>query len=212
MKSKAFSLGIKLLLQTIFSNSVKCEKTTLPALSNYLSLEKDYLKMLSEQASELNFVKEKKEGLQITDLGRKQIQVVLCGGVFDVIHHGHIYTLSESKLLGDVLVVSVARDMTVLKVRAKAPLNNEKQRVKLVSALKPVDVAILGSEKDILETVDKLRPDVISLGYDQHHNEKKLLLAAKAKGIDLSIVRLDSPDPGAKTSIIKENRESLQWF
>ncbi len=46
----------------------------------------------------------------LTELGRTSLRVVLAGGVFDIIHPGHIHTLNSAKSLGDVLVVVVATD------------------------------------------------------------------------------------------------------
>ena len=45
----------------------------------------------------------------LTDQGRRSLVVVLAGGVFDIIHPGHIHTLNAAKGLGDVLVVVVVR-------------------------------------------------------------------------------------------------------
>ncbi|NDF30451.1 MAG: cytidyltransferase, partial [Nitrososphaeria archaeon] len=48
------------------------------------------------------------ENNTLTDFGRTTLHVVLAGGVFDIIHPGHIYTLNAAKALGDVLVVVIA--------------------------------------------------------------------------------------------------------
>ena len=141
---------------------------------------------------------------KLTDMGRKAIKVVLAGGVFDIIHPGHIFTLSEAKKLGDVLVVSVARNSTVKIMKGREPLHDEKERVKMVSSLKMVDLALLGSEEDIFKTVIKVKPDIIVLGYDQKHNEKELEERGKKEGLNFKIVRLSSPIPNIKTSKILE--------
>ena len=61
----------------------------------------------------------------MTKLGRTKFKVVLSGGVFDIIHPGHIHTLENSKKLGDVLIVSVARNKTAKKLKNRLPLNKE---------------------------------------------------------------------------------------
>jgi len=115
---------------------------------------------------------------------------VMATGVFDILHSGHLHFLQEAKRLGDELVVVVATDATVRR-RKHEPITPEKMRVELVSALKPVDKAILGHEGDIFEVVLQIEPDIIALGYDQHFDEKQLQEQLKARGLKVKIVRLE---------------------
>jgi glycerol-3-phosphate cytidylyltransferase/FAD synthetase len=64
---------------------------------------------------EKNLVNEDK--ITLTKMGRDSIHIVLAGGVFDIIHPGHISTLNAAKALGDVLVVVVATDNTAVKMK-----------------------------------------------------------------------------------------------
>ena len=82
----------------------------------------------------------------LTESGRSRIKVVLAGGVYDVLHVGHLAALAEARRLGDVLVVVVATDMTVETLKGRKPLFPEEDRRVLVEGLKPVDIAILGYE------------------------------------------------------------------
>ncbi|MEM3333979.1 MAG: adenylyltransferase/cytidyltransferase family protein, partial [Thermoplasmata archaeon] len=75
---------------------------------------------------------------------------VMASGVFDILHPGHIFFLEEAKKLGNELVVVVARDSTARKLKHQ-PIMNEDVRLKMVTALKPVDIAILGHEDDIFK-------------------------------------------------------------
>ena len=93
-------------------------------------------------------------------------KIVLAGGVFDIIHPGHIHTLNAAKALGDVLVVAIATDNTAQKMKKRPPLHNQELRRELVSYLSMVDKAIIGHEDDIFETVKEIKPDIIVLGYD----------------------------------------------
>lgn len=111
-------------------------------------------------------------------------------GVFDLLHPGHVAFLREAKRLGDELVVVVARDSTAKRVK-HPPIAPETQRVEMVAALKPVDKAILGNEGDIYEILDEIRPDVIAIGYDQVHNEEKILEECRRRGLTRTkVVRL----------------------
>ncbi len=108
---------------------------------------------------------------------------VMATGVFDIIHPGHIFYLEEAKKLGDELIVVVARDKTV-KRRKREPVIEEEQRMEVVKALKPVDDAFLGSERDIFESVKKIRPDIIALGPNQDVDEEWLKKELKKRGFD----------------------------
>ena len=100
---------------------------------------------------------------------RKQ-KVVLASGVFDLIHLGHVRFLEEAKRAGGEnakLIVVIARDSNVEKMKGKT-IMSEDQRRALVESLKVVDEAVLGYEKfGIGEMIEKIKPDVIALGYDQ---------------------------------------------
>lgn len=115
---------------------------------------------------------------------------VMATGVFDLLHPGHIQYLSEAKKLGDELVVVVARDTTAERFKHR-PILPEAQRLQMVAALKPVDRAMLGNEGNIYEILTEIRPDVIALGYDQVHNEGKILEESRARGLpETKVVRL----------------------
>lgn len=96
---------------------------------------------------------------------RKKIIVGLTGGVFDILHIGHLYTLSEAKKHCDVLVAVVAQDRHIEKKNRKL-IHSQEYRLAMVEFLKPVDAAMLGLDdpKDMLALV---MPDVIIYGYDQ---------------------------------------------
>ena len=131
-------------------------------------------------------------------------KIVLAGGVFDIIHPGHIHTLTAAKALGDVLVVAIATDKTAQKMKKMQPLHNQELRCELVSSLSMVDEAIVGHEKDIFETVKEVKPDIIALGYDQIHQEKFISDGCKRISLDVKIVRLQSPIPKLSSSEIEK--------
>ncbi len=140
----------------------------------------------------------------LTNLGREQIKVVLVGGVFDLLHVGHIHTLKSAKLLGDVLIIVVATDSTVSNLKKNRKIyHDEKSRLELVSSLKFVDKAVIGRKKSIYDTVEFVRPDIIALGYDQIHDEIAMKKNCFERGLNLDVVRLSSPLPELKSSLIK---------
>jgi len=130
-------------------------------------------------------------------------KIVLAGGVFDIIHPGHIHTLTAAKALGDVLVVAIATDKTAQKMKKMSPLHDQELRCELVSSLSMVDEAIVGHEEDIFETVKEVKPNIIVLGYDQVHQDKFIADGCKRINLDVEIVRLQSPVPELSSSDIE---------
>jgi FAD synthetase len=118
---------------------------------------------------------------------------VMASGVFDILHLGHIYYLTEAKKLGDELVVVVARDSTVRKNKNE-PIMSEYFRIQLVDALKVVDRAVLGNEGDKFRIVEELKPDIIAIGYDQNFDPDEIKAELKRRGLDTEVVRLSRLD------------------
>jgi len=140
----------------------------------------------------------------LSQLRRDSLRVVLAGGVFDIIHPGHIHTLKAAKALGDILVVAIATDKTAQKMKKRIPLHNQELRRELVDCLSMVDVAIIGHENDIFETVKLVKPEIIALGYDQIHQEKFMSDGCKRINLNTKIVRLQSPVPHLSSSQIEK--------
>lgn len=150
------------------------------------------------------------ENNTLTEFGRSALHVVLAGGVFDIIHPGHIYTLNAAKALGDVLVVVIATGNTAVKMKKRRPLHAEEQRQELIGSLSMVDLCLVGSEGDIFKTVSRVKPDIIALGYDQVHQEKFITDGCKSLGLNVRVARLQSPIPEYSSSKIeKEYGEAL---
>jgi cytidyltransferase-like protein len=168
-----------------------------------LALNPEYIQEKIEYLVKNGFIENNKNNL--TDLGRNSIRVVLAGGVFDIIHPGHIHTLRAAKALGNVLVVVIATDKTAQKMKNRIPLHNMELRKDLVRSLSMVDYAIVGYEGDIFKSVEIIKPDIIALGYDQVHQEKFIIDGCKKIGIDVSIARLQSPIPDIKSSKIEND-------
>lgn len=113
-------------------------------------------------------------------------------GTFDLLHPGHILYLERSRALGDELAVIVARDVNV---RHKSkPVVSEDQRLRMVQALKVVDLAVLGRETDIFRTIELLQPDIITLGFDQHFDAAYLEAELSRRGLRPKIVRIEASD------------------
>jgi FAD synthetase len=120
---------------------------------------------------------------------------VLATGTFDIIHPGHIYFLEQARALGDELWVIVARDSNVRKHKP-APVISEQQRLAVVRALKTVDYAELGDDRDMLAPVERIQPEIVALGYDQYFDEEELQKRLDDRGINARVVRIEGKMDG----------------
>jgi len=120
--------------------------------------------------------------------------VVLASGVFDLLHYGHIKFLEEAKRAGGKgtwLVVIVARDETVKRLKGVYPVIPEDQRRAVVEALDVVDEALLGFEDlDLDRVIQQVRPDIIAVGHDQDGILNQILKIKKGRELELDVVQV----------------------
>lgn len=129
---------------------------------------------------------------------------VMAFGTFDILHPGHLHYLNSAKKLGDELIVGVARDSTVEKLKGILPINDERTRLQMVAALKCVDKAVMGNKGVIYNILEEIKPDVIALGYDQHVDTNKLKRELALRHLHSKVVRLKSfKEKTFKSSLIK---------
>lgn len=127
------------------------------------------------------------------------MKTVMAQGTFDVLHPGHLHYFKESKNLGDRLVVIISRDS---RHGDRKIFFDEEERRQMVEALEIVDEAILGVEGDIYETVEKIDPDVITLGHDQKHDKEEVKeMAEKATGHEVNIERISGLEDYSSSDI-----------
>jgi FAD synthetase len=93
------------------------------------------------------------------------------------------------------LIVLVARDKNVFKIKNRKTVYKEKERAKLVEKCKLADKVILGSANNYLINILKEKPNIIALGYDQKVFVKELKDYIKEKNLNIKIVRLKSHKP-----------------
>ncbi|AEH23991.1 glycerol-3-phosphate cytidyltransferase [Pyrococcus yayanosii CH1] len=113
------------------------------------------------------------------------------GGVFDILHVGHVHFLKMAKELGDELVVIVAHDETVKRRKGRPPINPAEDRAELLRAIRYVDDVVIGEPGEISpDLIKKLDPDIIALGPDQEFSCEELKKRLREHGIKAEVVRL----------------------
>jgi FAD synthetase len=126
-------------------------------------------------------------------------------GTFDLVHLGHVRYLEQAKRRGDKLVVVVTTDAWARKEKGRRPHFSGPERVRLVSALKSVDKAILGGEGDKYRVVQRERPDLIVLGYDAHADLRTVRRELARRGLKARVVRARAFAPGRyKGTLVRE--------
>lgn len=194
----------KTILANLYSSMLDPSIPPYVRLKARLPISEEFYNSLVSRLVKIGLV-EKSDPTKLTFIGRDALKVVLVGGVFDLIHPGHIHTLKAAKAEGDVLVVVVARQSTAQKIKKYRKIyHDEKLRRDLVTSLNFVDLALIGKEGTLYDTVEYVKPNVIALGYDQAHSEKDIAENCKKRNLNVQVIRLSTPIPGSKSSKIKE--------
>lgn len=123
---------------------------------------------------------------------------IMIFGTFDMIHKGHENLFEQARALAarPYLIISVARDASVQRVKGHPARSSESVRCAALAAHPLVDEAILGDEQGYIEHIKAARPDSIVLGYDQEGEYVEHLEAdLRAAGLTAHVVRLASFHP-----------------
>ena len=99
-------------------------------------------------------------------------KIIFTNGCFDILHLGHIKILSESKRLGDKLVVGLNNDESVKNLKGKnRPVNNNYQRSMMLAALSFVDLIVFFEEETPYNLIKLVMPNVITKGGDYEEKD-----------------------------------------
>ena len=104
----------------------------------------------------------------LRDILRNSGKTVVCtNGCFDILHTGHVKYLEKTKSFADYLIVLLNSDKSVKSIKGPSrPVNNEKDRAEILSALTCVDYVVLFDEDSPKNLLDEIKPDVYTKGAD----------------------------------------------
>ena len=100
----------------------------------------------------------------------KRKKTVLCHGVFDLLHIGHISHFQEARNYGDIIVASVTSDKYVNKGPDR-PAFNEHQRLKALASLEYIDYVVLNNSPTAIPAINELRPNIYCKGKDYKNHK-----------------------------------------
>jgi len=146
---------------------------------------------------------------------KKSNKRILVFGTFDIIHPAHLRFLLEARNAVNCpkcdLVVIVARDSSILRIKGHKSIFHEDERLKLICGLRLVDSARLGNEgKDHYEVILELNPDYIVLGYDQVRNDQPLRDFIQKHNLSVEIARLPKFESGDLSSSSRVREKILE--
>jgi rfaE bifunctional protein nucleotidyltransferase chain/domain len=97
----------------------------------------------------------------------KEEKIVFTNGCFDILHKGHIHSLSAAADLGKHLIVGVNSDASIQRIKKPGrPMQDETSRALVIAALDFVEAVVIFSEDTPLETIKQIKPDVLVKGGD----------------------------------------------
>jgi FAD synthetase len=135
----------------------------------------------------------------------KKVSKVLVGGVFDILHYGHLFFLKKAKKLGDYLIVAIESDVHVQKLKGtNRPFHTESQRKEILESLEFVDEVIIlkgeMTDEDYFELVKNVTPSILAVTKGDPMLSKKKL---QAKKVGAKIVEIPSIKTHSTTEIAR---------
>lgn len=135
----------------------------------------------------------------------KNKKIAFTNGVFDILHEGHIASLSQAASYANILIVGINTDRSVKKLKGDArPVNNEQSRALVLASLLMTDAVILFDDDTPLELIKTILPDVLVKGGDYRADEVVGAKEVIANGGELVLADMV---PGISTTGIIEKMQ-----
>ena len=124
------------------------------------------MKNLNKEYSAENLIK------KIVQLKKDNISIGFTNGCFDLLHKGHIYSISEAKKKCDYLIVGLNSDISVIKLKgSNRPIDDQSNRILKLSKLDDVDAIIIFHDDNPLKLIKDINPDILFKGADYKDKE-----------------------------------------
>ena len=124
------------------------------------------MKNLNKEYSSVNLIK------KIVQLKKENISIGFTNGCFDLLHKGHIYSISEAKKKCDYLIVGLNSDISVIKLKgSNRPIDDQSNRILKLSKLDDVDAIIIFHDDNPLKLIKDINPDILFKGADYEDKE-----------------------------------------
>lgn len=137
----------------------------------------------------------------------KKEMAVIVFGAFDSLHDGHRHFLRQAKALGDRLVVAVAPDEVIQKLKNRKPTYPVGERIAAIAKENIADEIVAGDgELGSWKILRARRPDIVALGYDQESLRQELEQLAPELGFTLVMLKPHEPDRLHSRFLRKDDR------
>ncbi len=127
----------------------------------------EHIDILLDSLSPNETLHVQKDGsIEVKSKEDKKYHTVYTTGCYDLLHYGHLNIFEKSKAVCDYLIVGVSTDELIIKEKGRKPVIPFEERVKMLEAIKYVDLVIPQIDKEKQKIVDSYRIDAISVGDD----------------------------------------------
>ena len=157
----------------------------------------------------------------IENLRKKKKKIVLCHGVFDLVHYGHILHFESAKQFGDILIVSITKDKFIKK-GIDRPVFNEIQRLKYLSEIEIIDYVYICKTESAEDSIKMFKPNFYVKGPDYKNNlldhtrkiyfEKKLVEKLKGKIIYTNDEKFSSSEIINKENLLNLSNDQINYI
>ena len=141
---------------------------------------------------------------KIVQLKKENISIGFTNGCFDLLHKGHIYSISEAKKKCDYLIIAINSDISVSTIKGpNRPIDDQVNRVLKLSKLVDVDAIIIFYDDNPLKLIKDIKPDILFKGADYKNKEiigSKFIIENGGK-----VELIDILDGYSTTNIIKNS-------
>lgn len=129
--------------------------------------------------------------------------IAFTNGCFDILHRGHIYSLSAAAKEADYLIVGLNSDSSTKQLKGPGrPVNDQQARAIVMASLIMIDMVVIFDEETPLALINALKPDVLVKGGD--YTEDQIVGAKEVKANGGRVVINPIVEGFSTTSIIQK--------